>query len=417
MANHAAVAALPVSGAGNKALLRAAMFGRTAYVIFTAAEAQSLVAVDPDAGTVIPALILNGRIYWYEAADATTAHDGVTCLVSSEGKRYLLDALSAPISVLDKDLTEPPADPAIGDTYLLFGAPSGDWADGAADQIAIFTSRGWEYVTPNVGQLVYVEDEDGFYRFNASGNWVAGFGVNALPSNSIKASQLIGSVGWLHPIVENQTTTAPPTGPTPSKGAAYIIGPSATGGWAGHDGKVAVYEDDAGGYAIYTPQEGWRVYDKAQDADYVFNGTEWISQRGAIINYAYAFTEGTGSQSTGGSGNYSFSTSTPPTTSQGYRQDDVTLTYAARRSGAILRFKYQYIGGAPNNSGLPALFVDSVSNAIGWSGASVDSAVNIRTFIVVVADTSPHVYKMRLVNIAGGPATISMRLFEVEEFA
>lgn len=416
MANHAAVAALPVSGAGNKALLRAAMFGRTAYVIFTAAEAQSLVAVDPDAGTVIPALILNGRIYWYEAADATTAHDGVTCLVSSEGKRYLLDALSAPISVLDKDLTEPPADPAIGDTYLLFGAPSGDWADGAADQIAIFTSRGWEYVTPNVGQLVYVEDEDGFYRFNASGNWVAGFGVNALPSNSIKASQLIGSVGWLHPIVENQTTTAPPTGPTPSKGAAYIIGPSATGGWAGHDGKVAVYEDDAGGYAIYTPQEGWRVYDKSLDADYVFNGTAWVSQRGAIIAHNSVFTA-SGSESAAGSGNWPYSATVAPTTSFGHRLDGSTLTHAARRIGAKLRFKYQYANTSAGNNGVLALFRDSENTALDWLGAQSDGATNTREFLITATDTASHEYKIRTIYINGAATANVRRLFQVEEFA
>ncbi|MEN8919412.1 MAG: DUF2793 domain-containing protein, partial [Octadecabacter sp.] len=39
--------------------------------------------------------------------------------------------------------------------------------------------------------------------------------------------------------VEDVTLTTPPSGPAPN--ARYIVGASATGDWAGHDNKVALY--------------------------------------------------------------------------------------------------------------------------------------------------------------------------------
>jgi len=77
--NHEAVAALPSGSAAVKDLLRGLIVGRLIYFLGAAEDAQDFVAVDPSTGDVPPALAQNEKIFWYDAADTTTAHDG-TCL-------------------------------------------------------------------------------------------------------------------------------------------------------------------------------------------------------------------------------------------------------------------------------------------------------------------------------------------------
>ena len=45
---------------------------------------------------------------------------------------------------------------------------------------------------------------------------------------------------------------------TPAEGDSYIIGGSATGLWAGHDGKIAAYRDAA--WMFFPPTTGWRAW-------------------------------------------------------------------------------------------------------------------------------------------------------------
>lgn len=56
--------------------------------------------------------------------------------------------------------------------------------------------------------------------------------------------------------VINSTTNAPPG--SPSQGDAYIIGPSPTGDWATHAGKLTIYLN---GWRIAAPISGVSVYD------------------------------------------------------------------------------------------------------------------------------------------------------------
>src|SRR5688572_6888484 len=113
--NHAVVAAIPDVGAPVKELLRELIVQRLAYVITTAAEAQDLIAVDPSYGVTIVVLVLNGKIFTLDPLDATTAHDGISVLVSNDGKRFKVEEVEFPYAVLDKDLTSPPGSPSIGD--------------------------------------------------------------------------------------------------------------------------------------------------------------------------------------------------------------------------------------------------------------------------------------------------------------
>jgi len=74
-------------------------------------------------------------------------------------------------SVLDKDLTAPPASPKPGDRYLLFSdKPTGAWK-GHPNDIATLNGKAWDFNTPNEGAATFVEDENVAYLF-VDGSWI-----------------------------------------------------------------------------------------------------------------------------------------------------------------------------------------------------------------------------------------------------
>ena len=77
--------------------------------------------------------------------------------------------------------------------------------------------------------------------------------------------------GWQDPVIDKDLT-APPG--SPSEGDRYIVGPSATGAWSGHDDDIAEYSESA--WEFYTPAEGWRVDIKDENVVYRYSGTSWI---------------------------------------------------------------------------------------------------------------------------------------------
>jgi hypothetical protein len=60
----------------------------------------------------------------------------------------------------------------------------------------------------------------------------------------------------VQPTVKSRTTTAPPG--APAEGDAYIVAASATGAWAGKDGKFACWL--SGAWSFRTPANGWLAY-------------------------------------------------------------------------------------------------------------------------------------------------------------
>lgn len=417
--NHDVVAALPAAGGADHVLLRDLLVKRMAYCLADAEDSQDVVAIDPADGTTILVFLYKGLVYSLDPLDTTTAHDGVSCLVSYDSKRYKLNSLTFPTSALDKDLTSPPLSPSasIGDVYLIYGSPSGDWA-GKSGYIAVYTSRGWEFVAPRVGQFIYLEDEGGYYHYDENGDWIAGVGEAALPSNSIKISQLIGGGGIVHPVIINQTTNDPPVSPAPSKGDAYIIGSSPTGAWAGHAGSLAVWEGSDWG--IYTPAEGWRVYDIAQDNDYRFDGSAWVSLSGALRFFSSQFTAGTGSVAdSGATTGYTYSSSTAPTTSNRRYLDSVTITRVAR-SGAKLRFRYSaHVTDVDSKISAIAIYRDSDVNAVAWIWNPIGEHLIDAEFLLSAPDASSHTYKIAVVlsSLPSSAITLDRRLFTIEEFA
>lgn len=67
--------------------------------------------------------------------------------------------------------------------------------------------------------------------------------------------------------------STPPS--TPADGDTYIVGASATGAWAGHDGDIAYYSTNA--WDFIAPTEGVRIYLADANALYVYTGSAWVA--------------------------------------------------------------------------------------------------------------------------------------------
>jgi Protein of unknown function (DUF2793) len=82
----------------------------------------------------------------------------------------LLDTL-VQLSVLDKDLTAPPASPSEGDTYIVAAGATGGWI-GWDGRIARYIDGTWRSYLPGegggAGWLAYVIDESTLYVFNGT---------------------------------------------------------------------------------------------------------------------------------------------------------------------------------------------------------------------------------------------------------
>lgn len=277
MSNHDAVAALPISSDANQTLVRNVLVKRMPYALADADNPQTLVETDPTTGVVIIDILFHGKVFHVDATDTTTAHDGTTCLVTSGGVRYKLAAGSDVVAyaVLSREDSDP-ASPSIGDAYLVNVAATGDLA-GEDNDVAVYTARGWEFIDFGIGRLIYVEDEDVYYRRKTDGSWSAGFGNSALANGSVNPSAMNGGGGRVLWEVENQTTNTPPA---VTNGVAYIIGSAPTDEWAGKTAQIAHGEN--GAWVIYNPAAGWRAYDKAQTQDYQFDGSAWNSATGRL---------------------------------------------------------------------------------------------------------------------------------------
>ncbi|HTM78343.1 MAG TPA: DUF2793 domain-containing protein [Devosia sp.] len=77
----------------------------------------------------------------------------------------------------------------------------------------------------------------------------------------------------VQPVVESRTLSVPPA--SPLLGDAYIVGPGATGVWAGHDNEIAAFQ--SGAWLFYDPAPGWLVYAKAEQAIVVFDVGAWTA--------------------------------------------------------------------------------------------------------------------------------------------
>lgn len=88
--------------------------------------------------------------------------------------------------------------------------------------------------------------------------------------------------------VFSRSVSAPPGGP--SDGAAYIIGASASGAWAGHENKIARWSSKESAWQIITPKNGWRAYVDSDALVYTYISAVWYQReapiRAAVNNQA-----------------------------------------------------------------------------------------------------------------------------------
>lgn len=243
-----------------------ALSKRGAYVIVAGENATDL--IPPPLATH---LIYNGLVFWYDGADATTAHDGVTCIVTFDAKRFKTDAYNGrgilTYAVKDKDLAAPPGSPALGDAYIVAAGGTGAWAT-KDKKIAVWTARSWVFIQPNAYWEAFVIDESLYYHYSAGGAWTSGLPGIVLPAGGVRIGNLKYGLGLR---VFNQTTTAPPG--SPAEGDAYIVGTGGTGAWAGHDRKLAIWETAA--WTILVPVDGWMVYDTALNRPLWYDTSAW----------------------------------------------------------------------------------------------------------------------------------------------
>jgi len=444
MTAHPVIPALPQGANKPAGELRTVIHGSIAYFLPAASDPEILDPVDGVLGSIIPIIDWQEKRFYYDPLDSTTAHDGVSTLVLAGGQRYKTGTLALDLwAVIDKDITDPPDDlsspaVAIGDAYLVPAAGSGVFAS-KEDYIAIYTARSWEFIEPKIGMIILVDDEDAYYRYNAAGSWVVALSI---ASATVLPFHIVG--GKIHWIVQNQTQNSPTS---TAQGTAFIIGPSPTGDFTGHSGKIA-FRESAGTnstYVIYAPTEGWVAYDLALSTPYRYDGSVWAAAAGAFIEAQETFTEGTGTTTAPtGSGDIVYSSSTAPTTSAYMRTDDVLLTHTAKKIGAVIEFEYQasvdWVAGSfaanGTNEIVIALFKDSETNAIDWCKAAVSDDLlralvsaddNIITreaasFRFTAVDTSEHTYFIGITGlITTGSSLIkplmSRRLFKLREHA
>lgn len=417
--DHDAVAAIPATISAG--LLRALVVGRLIYFL-GADDPQELVAIDADTGATVPALALGGRLYWHDPEDATTAHDGIVCLVTHDGQRYKYDGADLRLAGVLAVQVDPAEEPAFGDAWLVAEAAIGAWT-GKDDHVAIWTAAGWAFVPPAIGWWLYVEEEDGFRRYTADGAWIGGPGAWALADGTVLPSNLLGGkVAWA---VENQTTNTPPS--SPEDGAQYIIGPEPTGDWAGDSGKLAIAYN--GAWIVIQPRDGYTAYDKAQSNLFVYR-SGWQSAAGSYVSRfehrigdadTPVTIEHAGSTGANSGSGYTYSQTSAPTASDAARAvDTYQPVIAAKRAGA--RFELDWWGlarvtqvnvGSGNlaNSTTDvtaiALFVDSESSPRDWhrisetvqvvntAGPGSRAFIVAKRFVFEIDDTSAHTIRIR----------------------
>ncbi|MFD0462119.1 DUF2793 domain-containing protein [Microvirga aerilata] len=75
----------------------------------------------------------------------------------------------------------------------------------------------------------------------------------------------------VHLAVKERGRAAPPA--SPAEGDRYLVGSGATGGFAGQESRIALF--DLGAWRFFTPRPGWQAYVEAESIFVAFDGAEW----------------------------------------------------------------------------------------------------------------------------------------------
>lgn len=114
----------------------------------------------------------------------TTNHLGFALVEQNQSQKEVtvnqaLVAIDALLNTgaIDKDLATPPGSPSAGDVYIVATSGTGDWS-GKDGQIAYYFG-GWQFIVPNEGMLLWVNDEDLLYAHNGA-DWVLAESISSL---------------------------------------------------------------------------------------------------------------------------------------------------------------------------------------------------------------------------------------------
>ena len=92
---------------------------------------------------------------------------------------FFLDAL-VQLSVIDRGLSAPPGSPALGDVYIVGGAPTGSWI-GKTNQVTAYDGAGWIFFPPVEGWKAWVNDENATVVWTGSA-WILETAIPAVVS-------------------------------------------------------------------------------------------------------------------------------------------------------------------------------------------------------------------------------------------
>lgn len=386
---------IPLMTAQTLGQWRGALVPFLAYVVPSVAAAQALVVNYAGTGT-IPALIVAGRTFILDAADTTSAHDGVTVIVTSDARRYKFADFPPIVAVQARQSTPPTVTSAdFGKAWLVGASPTGIWAS-FAEHTAIYTARGWLYRPPGVGQTMHDVARAGSWTYTNAAAWVFGASAVGLVAGSVTVPALEMPAGLV--VIEQRNT--PPGTIT----GVYLIGSAPTGAWASHAGKIA--RGDGVSWTLLTPAEGWSLWNAATRTELRFTTGAWRDAAATAPLQAYRLQQDDAARVATGA--YTFDLATAPTTSN-TTAEALAITHTAQRVGNILRITYRAYAAA---AFIVALFVDAdaAAGAARWVDTPAGGFVEF-TFHITATDTSAHTYTPRL---AGG-ATLRRRSLTIEE--
>ncbi len=329
--------------------------------------------------TPYQAIIFGTDIFEYDSDDLTTAHDGLTVLVSLDGRRYKIQTrVYIKYKVDDKDIAAQPGSPSVGDAYLLPVAPTGDdWAL-KAKNIATYTDRGWVFNAPVQGDICFVIDEGAYYHYPSSAIWTQGLGNLALGVGAVKPRHLQKAAGL---VVEAEQNSPP--GSVPADGVAYIVGTVPTGAWVGKVGNIAISNGATWDYlAAY---EGGAVYDKAEAFVKTYEGGLWVASQSVVADLRYVDVVADDT----------------PNLDASVWYDALTLAVTSKVSN-MLKFEIINFNSSVNSpSGVTVsarLIRDAEVIAITEAEGVIDWPVNIadERYYITPADSATHYYKFQV---------------------
>lgn len=105
----------------------------------------------------------------------------LTYLAASQAQKHvtvnealrILDALCN-LTVVDRNLTDPPGSPTEGDVYIVAATATGDWT-GHERELALYADGGWQFIAPKPGWKAFIVDELAFVYWSTApspDNWV-----------------------------------------------------------------------------------------------------------------------------------------------------------------------------------------------------------------------------------------------------